>query len=109
MDDLNDSDRRYQERFELLDAIKARLGLDVNQHEIEWTELPDGHVALLVDGGRLNGGDGAYFAMAGEDLHAVGSLAPIIDGHIGCIVIKPDGSRCVARAVPDPLASQHPD
>jgi hypothetical protein len=27
-----------------------------------------------------------------------------IDGHIGCIVIKPDGSSYVARAVLDPLA-----
>ncbi|HEX6585126.1 MAG TPA: hypothetical protein VF052_00070 [Solirubrobacterales bacterium] len=33
-----------------------------------------------------------------------GSLAPIIDGYIGCIVIRPDGGRYVARAVPDPLA-----
>jgi hypothetical protein len=41
-------------------------------------------------------------------VHAVGSLAPIVDGYIGCIVIKPDGSRYVARAVPDPLA-QPPD
>jgi hypothetical protein len=31
-------------------------------------------------------------------------LAPIIEGYIGCIVIRPDGRRYVARAVPDPLA-----
>jgi hypothetical protein len=31
-------------------------------------------------------------------------LAPIVEGYIGCIVIRPDGSRSVARAVPDPLA-----
>jgi hypothetical protein len=37
-------------------------------------------------------------------VHAVGTLAPIIDGYIGCIVIRPDGSRQLARAVPDPLA-----
>jgi hypothetical protein len=60
--------------------------------------------ALLVDGSGIDGGNGAYFANAGDDLHAVGSLAPIIDGYIGCIVIKPDGSRYVAQAVPDPLA-----
>ena len=47
---------------------------------------------------------GAYFADYGEDLHAYGSLAPIVDGFIGWIVIQPDGSRYVARAVPDPLA-----
>jgi hypothetical protein len=35
-------------------------------------------------------------------------LAPIIGGYIGCIVIRPDGSRYVARAVPDPLAGQKP-
>jgi hypothetical protein len=31
-------------------------------------------------------------------------LGPIVPGYIGCIVIKPDGGRYVARAVPDPLA-----
>lgn len=35
-----------------------------------------------------------------------GSLAPIVVGYIGCIVIRPDGSRYLARAVPDPLAQQ---
>ena len=30
--------------------------------------------------------------------------AQILDGFIGCIVIRPDGSRYLARAVPDPLA-----
>jgi hypothetical protein len=33
-------------------------------------------------------------------------VAPLIDGAIGCIVIKPDGSRMLARAVPDPLAQR---
>jgi hypothetical protein len=61
-------------------------------------------LVLRVNGGGLDGGDGAYFANYGEDVHAIGSLAPIIDGYIGCIVIKPDGSRYVAQAVPDPLA-----
>jgi hypothetical protein len=37
---------------------------------------------------------------------AVGTLARIGPGHIGCIVIGPDGSRYVAPAVPDPLAEQ---
>ena len=31
-------------------------------------------------------------------------LGDEIAGHVGCIVIKPDGSRVLARAVPDPLA-----
>jgi hypothetical protein len=37
-------------------------------------------------------------------VHAVGMLAPLIPGHIGCIVIGPDRSQVLARAVPDPLA-----
>jgi hypothetical protein len=64
-------------------------------------------LALLVNGGGIDGGNGAYLANCGDDVHAVGSLAPIIAGYIGCIVIKPDGSRYVARAVPDP--GQQPD
>jgi hypothetical protein len=30
------------------------------------------------------------------------------EGYVGCIVIRPDGSRFLARAVPDPL-EQKPD
>ena len=36
-------------------------------------------------------------------------LAPIIEGHIGCVVIRPDGSRYLARVMPDPLAQQQPE
>lgn len=98
-------DDRDADRLELLDRIADRIPeLDLDQCEVEWRTLPDGHEALLVDGGGLDGGKGAYFANCGEDVHAVGTLAPIVEGHIGCIVIKPDGSRYVARAVPDPLA-----
>jgi hypothetical protein len=39
-------------------------------------------------------------------VHAIGSLAPLVPGHVGCIVIKPDRSRVLARAVPDPIAQQ---
>ena len=77
------------------------------RNEIEWKTLADGHEALLVNGGGLAGGDGAFFANCTEDVDAVGSLAPIIEGHIGCIVIRPDGSRRLARVVPGPGA-QHP-
>ena len=59
--------------------------------------------ALLVNGGGVDGGDGVYFANAGEDVHAVGSLQPLAPA-VGCMVIRPDGSRVLARAVPDPLA-----
>src|SRR5215207_2761365 len=101
---------REQDRLELLDRIADRVPeLDLEQQQVEWTTLEDGHEALLVNGGGLDGGSGAYFANAGEDLHAVGSLAPIVDGFIGCIVIRPDGSRYVAQTMPDPLAGQNPD
>jgi hypothetical protein len=103
MTEINETDA---DRLKLLDRIQERIGLDLNQHEVEWITLDDGHEALLVDGGGIDGGNGVYLANYGEDLHAVGSLAPRVPGHIGCIVIKPDGSRYVARAVPDPLAQQ---
>ena len=59
--------------------------------------------ALLVDGSGLDGGDGAFFANYGEDVHVVGS-DPIVPGYVGCIVIRPDKTRMLARAVPDPFA-----
>ena len=103
---MNDRD---QDRLELLDRIAERIPeLDLDRESVEWTTLDDGHEALLVNGGGIDGGKGAYFANAGDDLHAVGSLDPIVPGHIGCIVIKPDGSRYV-HAEPDPLAGQKPD
>ena len=100
---------RNAERLELLDRIADRIPeLDLAQQSVEWTTLDDGAEALLVNGGGIDGGNGAYFANAGEDVHAVGSLAPIADG-LGCIVIRPDGSRYVAQVMPDPLAGQKPD
>jgi hypothetical protein len=93
-------DDRDDDRLELLDRIADRVPeLDLAQHEIEWTTLPDGHEVLLVDGWS-----GGYFVNHGDDLHAYGSLNPIVPGHVGCIVIQPDGTRRLARAVPDPLA-----
>ncbi len=46
----------------------------------------------------------AYFANHGDDLHAFGSLDPLVPGHVGCVVIKPD-KTLLARAVPDPLST----
>jgi hypothetical protein len=66
--------------------------------------LPDGGEALLVNGGGFDDRGGAFFANAGEDLHAVGTMDPIISNAIGCVVIRPDGSRELAHTVPDPLA-----
>jgi hypothetical protein len=99
---MNDQD---QDRLVLLDRIAERVPeLDLDRQSIEWTTLDEGSEALLVNGGGIDGGDGAYFANAGEDVHAVGTLDPIVPGHVGCIVIRPDGSRYVARVMPDPLA-----
>ena len=71
---------------------------------------PDGADALLVNGGGIDGGDGVYFANAGEDVHAVGSLGPIVEGYVGCIVIRPETAvRYLARVQPDPLAQQEPE
>jgi hypothetical protein len=96
-------DRSDAERLELLDRIAKRVPeLDLGKYPIEWDELPDGGQALFV------GGQAEYFANAGEDLHAIGTLDPIVPGNIGCIVIRPDGSRYLAHAVPDPLAQPKP-
>jgi hypothetical protein len=97
---------RDQGRLVLLDRIADRVPeIDLDRHEIGWTTLPDdGHEALLVDGGGIDGGTGVTFANAGDDVHAIGSTAPLIEGHVGCVVIRPDGSRYLARTVADPLA-----
>ena len=88
----SDHERTDADRLELLDRIAARIP-DLDQQQVEWTTLDDGHDALLVNGGGIDGGSGAYFVCAGEDVHAVGSLDRLVPGHIGYIVIKRDGSR----------------
>ena len=101
---------RDADRLAVLDRIADRVPeLDLDQHRVDWHELPDGHEALLVDGGGIDGGPGVYFANAGNDLHAVGALAPMIPGYVGCIVIRPDKTRQLAHVEPDPLAGQKPD
>jgi hypothetical protein len=103
-------DRSDTDRLELLDRIAERVPeLDLTQEQVEWIELPDGVEALSVNGGGLDGGDGTHFVNYDDDVHATGSLAPILDGYIGCIVIRPDGSRYLARVEPDPLAHGKPD
>jgi hypothetical protein len=96
---------RDADRLGLLDRIAERVPeLDLERQSIQWTTLDDGNEALLVNGGGIDGGDGTHFVNYGDDVHAVGSVNPIVPGHVGCIVIRPDGSRVLARAVPDPLA-----
>jgi hypothetical protein len=98
-------DERDTDRLELLDRIEHRVPeLDLDQQSVEWITLDDGHEALLVNGGGIDGGDGAFFANRGEDVHAVGSMAPLVPGAIGCIVIGPDKTRKLAHVEPDPLA-----
>jgi hypothetical protein len=99
---MNETDA---DRLELLDRLADRVPeLDVEQQSIEWTTLDDGHQALLVNGGGIDGGQGAFFVNCDDDVHAVGMLDPLVTGHVGCILIRPDKTRVLARAVRDPLA-----
>jgi hypothetical protein len=99
-------DDRDTDRLELLDRIERRVPeLDLDQNEVEWTTLPDGHEALLVNGGGFDDRGGAFFANYGDDVHAVGT----VPGHVGCVVIHPDGSRELDRVMPDPFAQRRPD
>ena len=96
-------DERDRDRLTLLDRIAERVPeLDLDQNQVAWTSLDDGHDALVVNGGGFDGGDGAYFTNYREDVHVVGIMAPLIPGAIGCVVIKPDGSRypCPRRGRP---------
>ena len=51
---------------------------------------------------------GHLLRQRGEDVHAVGSLAPLAPA-IGCIVLRPDGSRILARVERDPFAQPGSD
>jgi hypothetical protein len=96
---------RNEHDADSLDRIADRdPELDLAEQSVECITLEDGHEALIVNGGGIDGGKGTFFAIAGDDVDPVGMLAPLVPGHVGCIVIKPDGSRYLARAVPDPLA-----
>lgn len=101
---LTDTDT---DRLTLLDRIAERVPeLDLDEQTVEWTTMDDGAEALVVNGGGFDGGQGAYFTNYREDVHVAGIMAPLIEGHIGCVVIRPDGSRYLARVMPDPLAPQ---
>ena len=61
---------------QLLDRLADQVPeLDLDNNEIEWTTLPDGHEALLVTGGGMDGDSGTFFASCGEDLHAAAVAA----------------------------------
>ena len=94
------------DRLELLDRIAERVPeLDLDQHEIEWTEMrDDGAPGLLVDGGGMDGGNGYVYVNYREDLHAYGPTAPLLPGGFGCFSIDPDGNRRLISLIADPLA-----
>jgi hypothetical protein len=74
-------DERDRDRLVLLDRIADRVPeLDLEQQRVEWTTLDDGSEALLVNGGGIDGGDGAFFANHGEDVHVVGMVDPLVPG-----------------------------
>ena len=66
--DLNPAEA---DRLQLLDRIAERVPeLDLAQHSVEWTELPDGAQGRPVDGGGVDSGNGYVYVNYGEDLHA---------------------------------------
>ena len=76
LDPLGRGDDADADRLALLDRLGDRVSeLNLDQHEVVLTTLPDGGEALLVDGGGIGGGNGIHFANYGDDVHAVGSLA----------------------------------
>jgi hypothetical protein len=93
-------------RLELLDRITQRVpDLDLGKHSVEWMTLSTtARRRCSVDGGGIDGGPGAYSADAGDDVDVVGSLSPLVEGWLGCIVIRPDGTRVLAHVELDPLA-----
>ena len=47
--------------------------------------VPDGAEALVIDGGGFDGGNGYFIANAGDDLHVMGTMAPMISRAIGLV------------------------
>ena len=91
------------DRLTLLDRLADRVPeLDLDQHEIEWTEMPHGAAGLLIDGGGVDGGNGYTWANCREDLHAYGPTAPLFPGRFGVVAIDPDGNRRLIRLVAGP-------
>lgn len=102
-------DERDAERLKLLDRLAERVpGFDLGEHDIEWMTASNGTEVLCVDGGGADGGLGYQLSNAGQVVVFVGPLSPLIND-FGSVVISPDGSWRIHRAVPDPLAGQKPD
>lgn len=60
----------------------------------------------MVDGGGFDGGNGYYIANAGNDLHVIGTMAPMIPGRIGLVAIHADGTRELLRVIEDPIGGE---
>jgi hypothetical protein len=101
--DETDGDRR-----ELLDRIAKRMPeLNLDQYEVGWHKLPDGHEALVLDGGGMDGGNGMYLANAGDDVTVIGPTAPLAAGGLACVVVDAKGGRRLGGLVRDPLLQDH--
>ncbi len=102
-DDANPMAPTDAERLELLDRIEKRIPeLDLDQHDVEWIEMPDGAQGLAVNGGGF-AGDGTGFTFANGPDDNVTAIGLLIPGAFGCVVIQPDGSRYIARVEAGPL------
>lgn len=109
-DETHDAKVRDNDRLILLDRLTARAPeLDLDDHEVDWTTLPDGAEALVVDGGGFDGGNGYYIASAGDDVHVIGKMAPLIPGRIGLVAIHANGTRELLRVIDDPIGDEGDD
>ena len=60
------------DRLLLLDRIADRMpDVKLDEQEVEWKTMPDGVEALLVNGGGIDGGTGAFMVNHGDDIHIV--------------------------------------
>lgn len=105
-------DETDTDRLLILDRIAEQMpDLDLRLHEAEWRRFDDGIETLLVDGGGIDGGTG-YMVSNGpidEDLHVIGPTDPLFPGKIVAVSIHPDGSRKLAKLIPDPLVEWRRD
>lgn len=58
----------------------------------------------MIDGGGFDGGNGYFIANAGDDLHVMGTMAPMISRAIGLVAIHADGARELVRVIEDPAS-----
>jgi hypothetical protein len=71
-----------------IDSPSASPSLTSKRTRSPGRTLRDGHQALLINGGGFDGGDGAYFANAGQDVHAVREPGPVGGGLVCSSFVK---------------------